>query len=119
MLARLTIASAMPARLMGLRSSIRSLCRGSSASGGVFSVSMLDLGRFRLLDRVAVRVCDFGGSASRLDQSFCIEAVLLLIVMQRHLTVPPGPVHGINIRIEEHLIEMPDDDGEGSQNCFI
>ena len=48
-LARLTIARATPARLIGLRSSMRSRWQGSSWSGGVCSVAMLDLGRFWLV----------------------------------------------------------------------
>ncbi len=45
------MARATPARLMGLRISMRERCHGSTGDCGVFSVSMLDLGRFGVFVR--------------------------------------------------------------------
>src|SRR6266566_5390390 len=119
MLARLTIASAMPARLIGLRSSMRERCHGSAEGGGVFSVSMF-------------HTCGFGfllvmrrgfNNGNWLIRSFgdhrSVESMLFAIVVQRHFSVPPRPVHGINIRVEKHLVEVPDDDRQGGQHRLV
>src|SRR4051812_7261467 len=45
--------------------------------------------------------------------------MLFLIMMKRHFSVPPGPVHRVDIRIEEYLVEVPDDDCERSQHCLV
>src|SRR6266496_2661535 len=39
--------------------------------------------------------------------------------MQGHLAVIPGPVHGVDIGIEEDLVEVPDEDGQRGENRFI
>src|SRR5579862_662839 len=102
MFARPTMARATPARLTGLRSSMRSRCLASGSAGGVFSVSMLDLSEFGVVS-VGIR----GFAQSDLTQRLAVEAVLIAVVVQRHFSVPPRPVHGIDIRIEEHLVEVP------------
>ena len=35
-----------------------------------------------------------------------------------HLAIPPGAVHGIDIGIEEDLVEVPHHDGEGGEDGF-
>src|ERR1700739_3510828 len=55
----------------------------------------------------------------RLQESFGVQSVLLAIVFEGHLSIPPGPIHGVDIRVEENLIEMPDDDRQSSQDGFI
>src|SRR5271167_1838896 len=98
MLARLTMASATPARLTGLRISMRDQCQGSACGGGVVClVSMLG-------------ACDFGcflagGFSFRgFDRGFrdhlAVQSVLVAIVVQRHFSVPPRPVHRIDVRVE-------------------
>src|SRR5579872_5616627 len=115
--ARLTMASATPARLIGLRSTMRNPCFGSTCSGGVFSVAMLDLSGFGIF--VRVDVCRRVPAIGPFDYWMDIKPVLLAIVMQRHFSVPPGPVHGVHIGIKEYLIEVPDEDRERRQNCFV
>src|SRR5579859_7414509 len=92
MFATLTIARATPARLIGLRSSIRERCQGSTVGGGVFSVAMRGLNRFRFFVHY---VCLPGRVviAERVRQNVIVQAVFFAIVMQRHFSVPPGPVH--------------------------
>src|SRR5580704_5283928 len=117
MLARLTIARATPARLMGLRSSMRERCQGSCGSGGVFGVFSVSM----------VSLCDFGcifwldrdvhpaGPAGRHHRRFPglalnqngVESMLIAVMVQGHFSVPPGPVHWVHIRVEEHLVEVP------------
>src|SRR6266568_874241 len=101
MLARLTIASAIPARLIGLRSSIRERCHGSTGGAGLFSLSMLDPCHGRL-----ILGCGFtrDGRNDRSSNYGGVESMFVLIVVQRHFSIPPCPVHGVNIRIEEHLV---------------
>src|ERR1051326_2219925 len=110
-LAMLTIARATPARLMGLRSSIRERCQGSTGGGGAFSVAMRDLSRFRLFFHY---VCLPGRVviAVRVRQNLVVKTVLFAVVMQRHFSVPPGPVHRVHIRVKEDLVEVPNDRSE-------
>src|SRR5580693_740751 len=121
MLARLTITSAMPARLTGLRSSMRERCQGSTAGGGVFSVSMFNPCGFRFFLGAGFSQ---GGFAGRLGDPCCsvpssVPTMLLTAVVQRHFPVPPCPVHRIHVWIEERLIEMPDRNGERRQHRFV
>src|SRR5579872_7093978 len=108
MLARLTIVRATPARLIGLRNSMRSRCRGSSWARGTCSVAMFDLGWLRLGGG-----CWRNGNSALfgfgLSNHRSVESVLIAIVMQRHFSVPPRPVHRIDIGVKEHLIEVPYD----------
>src|SRR5579864_3683013 len=115
MLARLTMASATPARLTGLRSSMRNLCRASCWGGGMGSVSMWCSGDHAFDCGFALGLCG-GGLVKRFDS---IQSVLVLIMMQRHFPVPPGPVHGIHIRIEKYLVEVPHHDRQRRQHRFI
>ncbi len=48
-----------------------------------------------------------------------IQRMLVLVVLDRHLAVKPGPVHGIGIGIEDDSVEVPDDDGESRQHRFV
>src|SRR5271167_3482165 len=116
MLARPTIASAMPARLIGLRNSMRERCQGSTRGGGVFSVSIfhpcgcgLFFGHGWLI----------GGLSARCGHACAVESVLIAVVVQSHFSVPPCPVHRIYVRVEEHLVEVPNDDGEGREHRFV
>src|SRR5579872_561223 len=104
MFASPTIAKARPARLMGLRISMRDLCHGSTGAGGVLSVSMLNLG---CLGFLGLFHAGFGSLSGTLHQSRMVQSVLFAVVVQCHFAVPPGPVHRIDIGIEEHLIEVP------------
>src|SRR5215469_5484078 len=109
MLARLTIASATPARLTGLRNSMRNPRLGSTSAGGVLSLSMLDLGGLGFCLRLA----------GDLDQRILIQAMFLAIVAQGHRSVPPSPVHRIDIGVKEYLIEVPDENCEGRQHRLV
>src|SRR5579864_9535075 len=96
-LARLTIARATPARLMGLRIIMRERCQGSTAAGGVLSVSMVDLSDLGFFCFFDGRCSGFSGTLP--DRGF-VESVLFAVVMQRHFAIPPRPIHRINIRVE-------------------
>src|SRR5579862_3385637 len=117
-LAMLTIARATPARLMGLRSSMRERCQGSVGGGAGFSVAIRDLSWFRLFFHY---VCLPGRVviAERVRHDFVVEAVLVTVVMQSYFSIPPGPVHRIHIWVKEDLVEVPDDDGQGCQDRLI
>src|SRR5215831_8538003 len=115
MFAMLTIAKATPARLIGWRSSIRSLCRGSTSGGGVLSVSMLDLGLLCLF-RFPVRICSV---ERNLLQRCVVQAVLLAVMVHGHFAIPPRPVHGIDIRIQKYLIEVPHNNRQCRQDRFV
>src|SRR5204862_8124236 len=39
--------------------------------------------------------------------------------MCRHLPVEPGPVHRVNVGVEDHMIEGPDEESQRCQNRFI
>ncbi len=43
----------------------------------------------------------------------------MLVVCFVHFSVPPGPVHGVDIGVEEDLVEVPNDDGEGCENGLV
>src|SRR5579864_6980588 len=107
MFARLTSPSATPARLIGLRNNMRSRCQGSTACGGDLSSFMLHLCGLFFLRRRWHRTLVLGGTFDFLLKNGGIQCVLLSIMVQRHFTVPPRPVHRIHIRVEEYLIEMP------------
>src|SRR5665811_1323663 len=93
MLARLTIASAMPARLIGFRNSMRERCQGSTGGGGVFSASMFHLFGFSLLlGRDFRRFQDCARVVDRLGDRRAVQSMLVLVVVQRHFSVPPRPV---------------------------
>src|SRR5581483_6482629 len=53
------------------------------------------------------------------QQRLRIQAMLFAIVFKRHLAVPPRPVHGIHVGIEEHLVEVPHNDGKRRQDRFV
>src|SRR2546421_3661444 len=55
----------------------------------------------------------------RLEYGLEVQSMFGLVVVGRHLTVPPGPVHGIDVWVEEYLIEMPYHDGKGCEYGFI
>src|ERR1700739_5136311 len=114
MLARPTMARATPARLTGLRSSMRSRCLASGSAGAIFSVSMLDLSEFGVgvfgIRRLVQR--DIG-------QHLAVETMLIAVVMQRHFPVPPRPVHGIDVRIEKYLVEVPHSNRQGRNDSLI
>src|SRR5580692_3931685 len=100
-LARLTIASAPPARLMGLRSSMRNPCRDSCC--GVRSVSMgmaRDCGLFFLLFCFLGWLFDL---ACAVGDRRAVESMLVAVVVQRHLSIPPRPIHRIHIRVKKYL----------------
>ena len=40
-------------------------------------------------------------------------------MVDRHLAVPPGPVHRVDVGIDEDLVEVPDDDGQRGQDRFV
>ena len=40
-------------------------------------------------------------------------------MIRRNFAVEPGGVHGVDSRIENHQIEVPDQDREGSQERFV
>ena len=122
-LARLTIASAMPARLIGIAQQHAQNGARVLQGFGVCSVSMLvlcDLGfvfgglRF---PRPASSF-DWRGRCF-LDRRFAVQSMLVAVMMQSHLSVPPRPVHRINVRVKEYLVEVPDDDRQGRQHRFI
>src|SRR5436305_14427422 len=98
MFARLTRASAIPARLMGLRSSMRNLCLGSGSEGEICSVSMLDLSGLGFLFRSWFWGFGYGGN---FQQRCFIQAMLFAVLVQRHLAVPPGRVHGVDVWVKE------------------
>src|SRR5579863_6947258 len=123
-LARLTIASATPARLTGLRNSMRERCQGSGGAGGIFSVSMISACGFGFVLGFGwwVGGCNglfFGRVTCRFRNHPSVESMLIAVVVQRHFSVPPRPVHGIHVGVEEHLVEVPHDDGQGRQHRFI
>ena len=45
--------------------------------------------------------------------------MFMLVMLCRHLAVPPCPVHRVDIGIEEDLVEVPDDDGQRGQDGFV
>ena len=45
--------------------------------------------------------------------------MLVAIVLDGHFAVPPGPVHGVDVGIEEDLVEVPDEDGESGKNGLV
>src|SRR5262249_147636 len=55
------------------------------------------------------------GSGAAAFSSVRIEPVLLAIMFERHLAVPPRPIHRLEVRINEHLDEMPPHDRPRSQ----
>src|SRR5437588_8300513 len=46
------------------------------------------------------------------EKGYSIEFVLFAVMFERHLSVPPCPVHWVNIRIKEDLIKVPYHDGQ-------
>src|SRR5581483_12405820 len=119
MLARLTMASAIPARLTGLRSSMRNPCLASGSWGETCSVSMLDLSRLGFRFRRSFRFDYFGCRAGAFNQRRCIQAMLFAIVVQRHFAIPPRPIHGVDVWVEEYLIKVPYQNRESGQHRFI
>src|ERR1700722_12317036 len=118
MLARLTIPSATPARLMGLRSSMRNPCRDSCCDG-VWSVSMgmaRDCGLFFLLFCFLLWPFDL---ACAVGDRRAVESMLVAVVVQRHLSIPPRPIHRIHIRVKKYLIEVPYYDRQSREHGLI
>src|SRR5579871_1012865 len=114
MFARLTSTSAIPARLMGLRSSIRRPCLASTVPLGDFSSSMFSLRDFFF-------VLGFGlpEGAVCFVQCLAVQSVFLLVVVQWHFSVPPGPVHRVNIGIQKYLVKVPHYDRQRRQYSFV
>src|SRR5579864_7524028 len=102
MLARLTMASAMPARLIGLRSSMRETCQGSTGGGGVFSLSMFCPSGFGFFLLGSDFYFVVGWLVGRFRNCRDVETMLVLVVVPRHFSIPPRPVHRIDVRIQEH-----------------
>jgi len=50
---------------------------------------------------------------------FRIEWVFVAIMLDGHFAVPPGPVHGCDVGIEEDLVEVPDDNGQRGEDGFV
>src|SRR4051812_20367414 len=48
-----------------------------------------------------------------------IQRMFLLLPMFGDFSIPAGPVEGINIRVENDVIQMPNDDGQTGENRFI
>src|SRR5947209_5093358 len=48
-----------------------------------------------------------------------IQLVLLFVKLFGHAPVVEGPVDGVNVRVEDHVVEMPDDDGERRKHSFV
>src|SRR5579864_2314606 len=107
LLHRLTMASAMPDRLIGLRSNMRETCQGSTGGGGFFSVSMFCPSSFGFFMLDSDFYFIVGWLVGRLRDCRDVETVLVLVVVPRHFSIPPRPVHGVNIWVEEHLVEVP------------
>ncbi len=45
--------------------------------------------------------------------------MLVAVVVQRHFSIPPGPVHRVNVGVEEYLVKVPHDNRQGRQHRFI
>src|ERR1700687_156825 len=119
MLARLTIASAMPARLIGVRNSMRERCHGSCWGGGVCSVSVGSSGGCGFVLLLGGGSLSFTWLVRRICVQRSVEAMLIAILMQGHLSVPPGPIHWVNIGVQEYLVEVPHDDRQGRKHRLI
>src|ERR1700686_2323113 len=118
-LPRLTIPSAMPARLIGLRNSMRERCHGSCWGGGVCSVSMGSSGDCGFVLLLGGGNLSFTWLVGRICAHRSVEAMLIAIMMQGHLSVPPRPVHWVNIGVQEYLVEGPHDDRQGRKHRLI
>src|SRR5215472_9824718 len=45
--------------------------------------------------------------------------MFVFIMFDRHTPIKPCPVHWIRIRIEDHCVDVPDDNGERSQHRLV
>src|ERR1019366_4714401 len=52
-------------------------------------------------------------------QGFGVQLVLVAIVLGGYAAVAPRPVHGIDVGIEEHLVEVPHQDGQRRQDGLV
>src|SRR5579883_1233989 len=61
----------------------------------------------------------FCRSFDRTFYRFSIQSVLRSIMFDRHLPIPPCPVHRVNLRIKDNLIEVPHDNRQCRQDSFV
>src|ERR1035437_5932668 len=71
-----------------------------------------------LLPGLLLRLFCFG-LCIRLSDGVRIQSMLVAIVLDWHLPVPPGPVHRIDIGIEEDLVEVPHHNRQSGQNRLV
>src|SRR4051794_27967850 len=48
-----------------------------------------------------------------------VLAVFFFVQFFGHAPVEPGPIHWINVRVEDHVIEMPDENRQSGQNRLV
>src|SRR3954453_5975378 len=45
--------------------------------------------------------------------------MFFLVELFGHFAVEPGPIHWINIRVKDHVVEVPDEDRQGGKNGLV